>query len=299
MNGKTTRAIPESSPLALNLDQVPELQREVQRLLGRCMLRLQQYERLMKSILVRHTIAGSVGEIETNGAARIEAFADKTLGTLVKALFESFVVVEGSDLPVNEDARTGAGRASFNLRFGISMSDVQRAQTKSAVEEVVKLRNELVHHLIERFDVQGIDGCKAASRYLMQSYDRINMHYEQLHQWASGMVHTRALAANFLQSEGFEDLVVSGIAPDSSFDWPNTGIVRVLREAAEELSEAGWTLLDRAKRWVAEHHPEQLPAKYGCRTWPQVLSESKLFEIRYLPCEDGRKVGWYRNKPHE
>lgn len=32
----------------------PELQREVQRLMGRCLLRLQQYERLMKAMLVHH-----------------------------------------------------------------------------------------------------------------------------------------------------------------------------------------------------------------------------------------------------
>jgi hypothetical protein len=34
------------------------LQREVQRLLGRCLLRLQQYERLMKAIVAHHDISG-------------------------------------------------------------------------------------------------------------------------------------------------------------------------------------------------------------------------------------------------
>ena len=42
----------------------PELQREVQRLLDRCMLRLQQYEQLMKAILARHELAGSVKPLE-------------------------------------------------------------------------------------------------------------------------------------------------------------------------------------------------------------------------------------------
>lgn len=35
-----------------------DLQREVQRLLGRCMLRLQQYERLLKAIVAHHELAG-------------------------------------------------------------------------------------------------------------------------------------------------------------------------------------------------------------------------------------------------
>ena len=34
--------------------ELQDLQREVQRLLGRCMLRLQQYERLIKAIVAHH-----------------------------------------------------------------------------------------------------------------------------------------------------------------------------------------------------------------------------------------------------
>ena len=33
---------------------MPDLQREVQRLLGRCLLRLQQYERLLKALVAHH-----------------------------------------------------------------------------------------------------------------------------------------------------------------------------------------------------------------------------------------------------
>jgi hypothetical protein len=38
----------------------PSMQHEVQRQLGRCLLRLQQYERLMKSMLSRHRLGGPV-----------------------------------------------------------------------------------------------------------------------------------------------------------------------------------------------------------------------------------------------
>jgi len=53
------------------------------------MLPLQQYERLMKTLLVHHELAGPAHTLEAQRAANLEKFSEKTLGTLVKALFES------------------------------------------------------------------------------------------------------------------------------------------------------------------------------------------------------------------
>ena len=40
-------------------EELQTLQREVQRMLGRCLLRLQQYEQLMKAIVAHHEISAS------------------------------------------------------------------------------------------------------------------------------------------------------------------------------------------------------------------------------------------------
>jgi hypothetical protein len=79
----------------------PELQRDVQRLLGRCLLRLQQYERLMKVVLAHHALGGPVDELEAQRVARVEEVSDKSLGTLVKRLFESYVVAKGFELRIS------------------------------------------------------------------------------------------------------------------------------------------------------------------------------------------------------
>ncbi len=107
------------------------------------------------------------------------------------------------------------------------------------------------------------------------------------------MDQARALMASFAQTETFHDLLVNGIAPDGSFEWPGSGIVKVLREAAQALAQDGWTRLDRARAWIEDHHAEQAPAKYGCTTWPQLLSESRLFDSTYR-LDAGRKQAWYR-----
>ena len=56
-------------------DEPPDLQRDVQRLLGRCLVRLQQYERLMKAILAQHELSGPVHQLEAQRAERLEGVA--------------------------------------------------------------------------------------------------------------------------------------------------------------------------------------------------------------------------------
>jgi hypothetical protein len=70
----------------------------------------------------------------------------------------------------------------------------------------------------------------------------------------------------------------------------------MLVEASRELAVNGWTPLEAAAQWVAARHPDQTPEKYHCRSWPQVLSESRRFDLRYRDEED-RKRPWYPQRP--
>lgn len=74
---------PDAQPSpATNPDLRPELQRDVQRLLGRCLLRLQQYEHLMKAVLAHHEFAGPPNELEARLEERVSTFSGQTLGQL-------------------------------------------------------------------------------------------------------------------------------------------------------------------------------------------------------------------------
>lgn len=277
-------------------DLRPALQRDVQRLLGRCMLRIQQYERLMKAMLAHHELAGAVEALEGQRATRIEKLSDKSLGTLVKALFETYVVPEGFERDLLPDDKVAIDRISMAFSFRMSMAPDRWAQTKEAVEDLVAMRNDLVHHLIDRFDVWSEEGCVAAACHLEDSYGRIDGHYLELVEWAKSMEAAREVAASFSQSKAFHDLVVNGIAPDGSFDWSNTGMVRALSEAIVATGTEGWARLSDARDWMATHDAEQTPEKYGCRSWQQAVSESRLFDLQYRTSVDGRREAWIRKR---
>lgn len=276
-------------------ESLQALQREVQRLLGRCLLRLQQYERLIKAIVAHHDIAGPAHALESIRAERIADAATKTLGTLVGYFVGSYVVTDEADNSDKVEDKAPNDVMSFRMRTSMSMSAEDYARTEADLKELVLLRNNLVHHFIDKHDLWSLDGCRGANDALLAAYTRIDEHFEQLRGWAEHMDQARRLTAEFVQSDVFYDLVANGIAPDGTVDWPAAGIVRVLREAAGALAVDGWTPVATAGRWIAERHPEQLPAKYGCSSWRQVVHESRLFDLRYREV-DGQRSAWFRAK---
>ena len=104
-----------------------------------------------------------------------------------------------------------------------------------------------------------------------------------------GYQHLAVLA----QSKEFSNLVIDGIAPDGTVDWTSAGLTRVLRESHERLAVDGWTCLDSIKDWLAQAHKDQVPERYGCRSWPHTLHASRQFDLVYRVQGD-QKVGWFR-----
>lgn len=244
-------------------------QREVQRWLGRCMLLIQLYERLMKAVVAHHDISGPASALQQVRQARIESTAKNTLGLLIGQLVGSFIVNGDAEQVDNEplDSKVGVSSVSFRTKIGLSAVDFDR--THASLKELVQLRNGLVHHFVDQ-------------------------HYTELCCWVDQMKETQALALSFMQTDAFTDLIVNGIAPDGNVHWPASGIVCSLREAAQALAIDRWTSLDAAVTWIGQHYPDQQPAKYGCRRWPQILHESRCFELRYREGDKGLRKAWFR-----
>jgi hypothetical protein len=56
------------------------------------------------------------------------------------------------------------------------------------------------------------------------------------------------------------------------------GCVSALREAILAFAIDGWALVDAAADWISAQFPDQTPEKYACRTWRQVIHESRRFD---------------------
>ena len=278
------------------------LQLEVQQKLGRCMLRLQQYERLLKSMVASMAVEGPFEQLEAKRAGQVASASDKSLGTLVRMFTGSHLIstpTDGEEAPGDPSSGGKSPDVAWaSMRFNISMSPERYAQTTAGLAELVALRNDLVHHLIERFDVFDENGCRAAVTHLNTCYEQIDGHFERLKDWATTLAETQALASSFLQSKTFEDMFVHGINPDGSVCWQRSTIVECLHGAETACQVNGWTSLDAAIRFISKENRDQVPSRYGCKTWRQVLKKSGLFELRCPAPEEGA-IGraWYRSCP--
>lgn len=275
-----------------------ELQRDVQRKLGRCLLRLQQYGNLLKALVAHGDISGPPAELQSVRDAQVACAQKKTLGTLVGMLTERHLTSANEDGSTDEPQ--GDGGMWFRFRFQVGLDARQHQATTAALKELVDLRNELVHHFLQRFNIWESDGCIAADAYLDASFETIDGHYLDLQQWVKSLDEVRVEIASFMGTTTFRDFLVNGIAPNGTVDWPASGAVRCLREAETRFATEGWTLLNTATLWIRAQHPDQHPQRYGCGSWRQVIHESRLFEIRRtVNTEQGCGEVWYRSRQEE
>ena len=268
---------PDSTRLA-------ELQRVAQHKLGGCIWRLQQYERLLKAMVANTDLAGEPAQLQALRDARVASVNKTTLGGLVTLFTGGYLRAEDEPAPAQEtDDKSPGDKLWFSFQQRMAMSAERLEAITAELKELVDLRNELVHHLLERFDLGQLDRCEAAVAYLDASRATIDRHYQTLRTWAEHMDKARALAASFMNSDAFKDLLIDGIGPDGQVNWPMSGIVSSLREAEQALAPSGgqahWIELNAAIAWIAKQHPDQSPKRYGCSSWRQVLHESREFEV--------------------
>lgn len=257
---------------------------EVQRRFGQCLLRLQGYEMLMKSIVAAHDISAPAAKFEVAQADRVAEARGKTLGMLVGEMMGSFLVAAGKEGigSSREDA------PSVSFRMQLILSDEELIRTQTDLRDLVKLRNDLVHHFLEQHELVTQEGCLEAQSALALILDRITQAYGELRSCAEDFEQTRKLTVEYLASPEFQDFVIDGRVP-----WSLTEIAEALKEAARELATEGWAPVDAAVQWVNEKYPDEQPDVYGCASWRQVIQETRLFDLRYR-LSNGSRQAWYR-----
>ena len=263
-------------------EAVSVLQREVQRKLGRCLLRLQQYERHMKTLATHVRLAGPTDELIAIQKERAETVSRMTLGQLVKELDGTYLRIDPAAGHIKEPERDeGDGkRIWFSTEMRIELQPEEFQRVLAGLKELVDLRNQLVHHLLDRFDLWDEAGCRAADAQLVESYSKIDQHYAVVREWVFAMGEGHRMMAEFMASPAYADFLIFGINPDGTVDWPGSGIVRNLRAAEAALAKNGWVDLDTAIAHMVKVHPEHTPARYGCNSWRHVLHESREFEVQ-------------------
>jgi hypothetical protein len=262
-----------ASSMTCSTDEIADTQRLMQQTLGRCLLRIQQYEKLLKTMLARSQLQGPSIEIGRLQEERTASVQSKTLGQLIRLLTDEYLVTRE---PQNSDSKPCDldEPGWFRLQSRMLITEERYLETVSALREFVSLRNVLVHHFIGRFDLWSLEGCTQAQAFLEESYESVAGHHLELIEWAKSMN-----AACIQLGSAVLDCV-DGLGTDGSVAWPQNGLTDSLLDAEEAIAQDGWTSLLDAIKWCAQHHPAQTLRRYRCASWREVIHKSGLFQIR-------------------
>ena len=257
---------------------------EVQRLMGQCILRLQAYELLLKSVVTAHEISSPIATLATAQTDRADEIRSNTLGVLIRQMLGSFLVPQGQE--GKGQLRNDAPSVTFRMQIILTQDNFNRAEAD--LRNLVDMRNHLVHHFIEEHDVRTLEGCLKAQEALAQALDDIGRAHSDLRSWADDLETTRERVTDQFVSAEVQNFFVEGRVP-----WRRVVIVRALKEAAQALAEGGWAPVDAAVRWVNARYPDERPDDYGCASWRQVIHESRLFDLQNRTAE-GPRQAWFR-----
>ena len=281
-------------------ENVAILHREVQRKYGRLVLLLQQCERLMKALVVNSEVNTPVSRLLNIEAPQSKRVPIKTMGQVAGDLTKIFIrpTLHASDTEQSDESSCHpATEPCIRTSFQIEMSTEDVEQTKQKFAGMVELRNELVHHFLEKHDIWTESGCLAADTYLDDGFNKVLQHFEELKNWVKHLKDFYADTASFLASQEFNDWLFHGIMPGGAgVDWPSSTIVKLLRAAENALDKDGWTSLQNAINYIRLQDPEHNPKRYGCSNWRQVLRESEQFEFHKKQSVPGAPTEtWYRS----
>ncbi|WP_338355763.1 OST-HTH/LOTUS domain-containing protein [uncultured Marinobacter sp.] len=270
-------------------ENLEHLRAKIERGLGQCLLQLQRYELGLKRFLSTTVIRGNTETLEAHQEARKAHFSNKTLGQLIGELTGEYLVPSSPDedsSPPPYEPLENPKLSEFQFRFSMSMTEERHETLRAELAEIVLIRNELVHHFLERFNLNEVSGCDDAVRHLANVQQVVAQNFERLKEWDKTRRSAAKQAAEFMQSNEFGSMLSYGVYPGLPIVWRDTTAVTLLKEAEEQLARDGWTDLKSAIGMMQQKRPDLGPKIYHCKTWRQLLKKSELFELRKITHQD-------------
>jgi hypothetical protein len=159
---------------------------------------------------------------------------------------------------------------------------------------IVDDRNDLIHHLLPKFNPDSIQSCLEIDQYLDQQREKLLPELELLKRMIESLQKGRQELGEFLQSdEGKKHFKLQWLR--------QSRLVMLLVETATQIVRSdGWAVLDTAGHLIRQHALDEISAlheKYGHKTLKALVSATELFDICEEPTDRGGIRVLYRLKP--
>ncbi len=257
---------------------------EVFRKVGRNIYNFQQVEKLLKWLNSHSQTSAPTSKIQEFQQKKATEINRLTMGPLVTALVRN-VYSPFNDTEINQKELL---ETHFSFEFKIETDPEFLKVRKSALKAMVDERNDLVHHLFSRFDLNAVDSYAEIEKYLDSQRERVIVEYNQLIDLVKTLVDLAKVQADFVNSDEGQKLFELQFLQQSNLV---NGLIDIAQKNARP---DGWVLLGSAGREIRKLLPdeiEQITDRYGCKTLKDVLVNSELFDIyQELTAKGGQRL---------
>lgn len=192
---------------------VPPFQQEIQRELGRALLRFQQLEKVLKSLVVGRFLSAAPENLKMGLEGRTVEVMGSPLGWLKDELLEKYIRPQGVEVDEREiDKAEAKGHLAFRHQLNIPRADHNRL--KEHLTAVHARRNLVVHHFLDSFDLKTLEGCRDAQVYLAETHDLLDVNQRGILEFAEWVAGVQGILAAFMKTPEFRDVLFS--APEGA-----------------------------------------------------------------------------------
>ena len=263
---------------------------EALRRIGRNLVLFQQLEHALKYLIANGNVSGFVSDLGAIQKKRAEKIHKQTLGQLIGRYLENTHSVPDDCKPPEANQRDMYVAFSFRLETDTTDYKLREETLKSLTAD----RNDLIHHLLPKFDLGSISGCQALNEFLNDQRERLIPELESAQNLATQLRDGRRRMAAFLTSpEACAQFMLL-----MSNDKPLLNMFADL--ANENAQQDGWSSFNKAVSHVQKHAKEELSElaeKYGAKTLKKAMLKSNIFEFSEVPTKSVGISVMYRVKP--
>jgi hypothetical protein len=270
--------------------ELEKARNEVLRKIGRNIFLFQQVEAMLKFLITNGTVSGYISELSANQKQRADAVQKQTMGQLVGQYLEN--THSGCDESREEEEQLKEAYLSFTFRVDCDATYYEKK--KQSLASIVAERNELIHHLLPRFNPNSIDSCLETDKYLDQQREKLLPEIDMLKTLIESLQEGRQELAEFLNSdEGKKQFDLQWLR--------QSRLVILLGDIAAQMARPdGWTVLTTASQLIRQHVPEEaakLKERYGHKTLKGLILATELFDMNEEITQKGGVRVLYRLKP--
>lgn len=270
-------------------EELKDLKDELHRKIGRNMVMFQYMEQMLKFLVANGRFAGNINSLKSEIEKKRADVNKKTMGQLVGNFLENTY----SEYEDSND-RAESDLPYFSFDFRIQTDEAYYETRKATLASIVSERNELIHHLLSRYNFQSDDSCIELGQYLDKQHDRLKPEIKNMQDLVENFIKCRKKAAVYLQSDACEkEFRLADIRQNPVVIW----LGQIAREVTRE---DGWTLLSIAGKILKTQKPGEVAdclKQCGVKTLKGIILATGIFELKEEPTGSGGIRLLYRLSP--